>query len=1151
MAVALVCGLVTAGSFQTAVADTSPAAGTPPTVSGDGLPTWQINGVVWAQVLVGNTVYATGEFTKARPPGVPPGGAGERNALNIFAFDVRTGAPVTFNHSLNAQGRAIAATPDGSRVIVGGDFTAVDGVAHGHLAAFNTATGALVNSFDPSVGSTVRGVDATNDTVYAGGNFFSANGQTRRRLASFDLGTGNLKSWAPTADDAQVDSLVLTPDSTGVVVGGRFSTMNGQSANSMGAVDATTGALRPWLINQKIRNAGTASSILHLNADDTHVYGTGFAFGTGNFEGAFRADPDDGAMSWMEDCHGDTYGVQPIGEVTYIAGHPHNCSWIGSFPQFDPRDWRRAMAFTTEPRDVNIGPDDFGWNHNGSPAPEVLNWFPNLQLGSYTGQSQGPWSVTGNDEYVVMGGEFPTVNGVAQQGLVRFTVRSKAPNLRGPTLATGAPAPTVVALPDGRLRVSWQAATDIDNEWLTYRVTRSDGAQVIHTETQRSTFWMLPKFAFADDNADPGESYSYTIRAYDPDGNMRLVGTTGAVTAGPAAPATSYNNAVVNDGALAYWRLGETSGSRVNDYAGGHDASVTTTVTRGTAGAIVGDPDRATTFTGTSNGNVATDARMTATRELTLEAWIRTTTTTGGKILGYGSSRTGASASFDRHLYMRNNGTISFGVFQMGGWVVSSPTPYNNGAWHHVVATVDRESGISLYVDGQRVAHNPKVLNPKLYSGFWRVGGDNLTGWGGRPSLDYFTGAIDEVAIYRDALPASVIQDHNTLGRGGTINQAPIADFSWLRSGLEVEFDGSASSDPDGTIASYSWNFGDGSPAGSGPSPSHEYAAEGTYNVTLTVTDNGGRSTSKTVPVEVVNQAPVAVFTPTTSELSVSVNGAGSSDPDGSIVSYAWDFGDGATGSGVMANHTYAATGTYQVTLTVTDDLGRTGSVTTPVTVSMTGAEVVTDHFTRTVAGGWGTADSGQLWSGTGSASQFAVASGTGRMTMTGPGNGPSMRIGGISDLGTDTQVSVGLDQVPTGSGVFVSVLARDRSAGSYRAVANLRANGSVSLALTRIVNGTTTTLQAGVVVPGLTVAAGERLDVRFWATPSGGSTLLRAKVWRHGTAEPGSWLVQATDANATLASAGGSGLMSYLAGNAAPGALVASFDDLTVSTAQ
>ena len=456
-----------------------------------------------------------------------------------------------------------------------------------------------------------------------------------------------------------------------------------------------------------------------------------------------------------------------------------------------------------------------------------------------------------------------------------------------------------------------------------------------------------------------------------------------------------------------------------------------------------------------------------------------------------------------------------------------------------------------MYVDGQRVANNPKVLNPQLYAGYWRIGGDNLNGWGGRPSRDDFTGVIDDVAIYRDALPASVVADHNTLGRGGGINQAPVPDFSWLRSGLHVDFDGSASSDPDGTIASYSWNFGDGSPDGSGPTPSHEYAAEGTYDVKLTVTDNGGRPESKTIPVEVVNQAPVAAFTPTTSELSVSVDGGASSDPDGSIASYAWEFGDGALDSGVTANHTYAASGTYQVTLTVTDNLGRTGSVTKPVTVSTAGAAVVTDHFERTVAGGWGTADSGQLWSRTGSASQFAVSGGTGRITMSGPGSGPSLRIGGISDLGTDTLVSVGLNQVPTGSGAFVSVLARDQSAGSYRTVANLRANGSVSLALTRIVNGTTTTLQAGLVVPGLTVAAGELLDVRFSATPSGGGTLLRAKVWKHGTAEPGSWLVQTTDANPTLASAGGAGVMSYLSGNSAPGAVVASFDDFTVSTAQ
>src|SRR5215207_5769349 len=110
-----------------AYGDTAPSLTTPPTVSADGLPTWQINGVVWSQVVVNNIVYATGSFTKARPPGVPAGGAGEVDARNIFAYSITTGNRVSsFNHSLNAQGLAIAASADGSRIYVVGDFTTVD-----------------------------------------------------------------------------------------------------------------------------------------------------------------------------------------------------------------------------------------------------------------------------------------------------------------------------------------------------------------------------------------------------------------------------------------------------------------------------------------------------------------------------------------------------------------------------------------------------------------------------------------------------------------------------------------------------------------------------------------------------------------------------------------------------------------------------------------------------------------------------------------------------------------------------------------------------------------------------------------------------------------------------------------------------------------
>lgn len=148
-------------------------------------------------------------------------------------------------------------------------------------------------------------------------------------------------------------------------------------------------------------------------------------------------------------------------------------------------------------------------------------------------------------------------------------------------------------------------------------------------------------------------------------------------------------------------------------------------------------------------------------------------------------------------------------------------------------------------------------------------------------------------------------------------------------------FDGSASSDPDGTIASWAWEFGDGA-TGSGKTTSHTYPRSGTFSVRLTVTDNDGKTAvaSKTVQVG-PNQAPSAAFTNQCFGFVhlCSFDGRGSADPDGSISAWAWDFGDGATGSGDQVAHNYGRAGTFSVTLTVTDDRGGTGSTRKTVTV--------------------------------------------------------------------------------------------------------------------------------------------------------------------------------------------------------------------------
>jgi PKD repeat protein len=173
------------------------------------------------------------------------------------------------------------------------------------------------------------------------------------------------------------------------------------------------------------------------------------------------------------------------------------------------------------------------------------------------------------------------------------------------------------------------------------------------------------------------------------------------------------------------------------------------------------------------------------------------------------------------------------------------------------------------------------------------------------------------------------------------VNQAPTADPNGPYSGVvgvNVMFDGTGSSDPDGNIVSYDWDFGDGV-TGTGASPQHAYAAEGVYDVTLTVTDDlGAVSDPATTTADIVvgNLPPVSdpngPYSGTVGS-PVTFDGSASSDPDGSIVAYDWDFGDGNTGTGVSPSHTYAAGGTYTVSLMVTDDAGATDTATTTATI--------------------------------------------------------------------------------------------------------------------------------------------------------------------------------------------------------------------------
>src|SRR5437764_1123681 len=154
--------------------------------------------------IVGNRVYATGQFSRARPAGAALG-TNETPRSNILAYDLTTGALITsWAPSLNAQGLRLAASADGSTIYVGGDFDQVSGQSRSRIAALDAQTGAVL-PFNPGANATVEALALNGNTLYFGGDFTTvgttATGfSARTRLAAVDATTGALVPWAPAAD---------------------------------------------------------------------------------------------------------------------------------------------------------------------------------------------------------------------------------------------------------------------------------------------------------------------------------------------------------------------------------------------------------------------------------------------------------------------------------------------------------------------------------------------------------------------------------------------------------------------------------------------------------------------------------------------------------------------------------------------------------------------------------------------------------------------------------------------------------------------------------------------------------------------------------------------------------------------------------------
>lgn len=267
-----------------------------------------------------------------------------------------------------------------------------------------------------------------------------------------------------------------------------------------------------------------------------------------------------------------------------------------------------------------------------------------------------------------------------------------------------------------------------------------------------------------------------------------------------------------------------------------------------------------------------------------------------------------------------------------GSQYVVSYTDQKNRFAPHTMDQLDARGDLF----GMRITASGTIIDPQGFAFSSLPIAEAHSGVVAANGVSLFSGSI----MRNEAPYVAYRVGYTRLGVGG--NQWPVAIASTTDAGgnipLTAQFSSTGSYDPDGTLAAYAWDFGDGSTSVS-PNPSHTFTTPGNYVVKLVVTDNEGAATTQllTVAVTAPNQLPVvmASASPLSGEppLEVIFNARGSYDPDGRLGNFIWTFSDGYETFGPLASQTYYSPGIYTVTLTSYDNRGGMGTDTVTIYV--------------------------------------------------------------------------------------------------------------------------------------------------------------------------------------------------------------------------
>ena len=715
-------------------------------------PTWQTNGVVYALGSSNGRVVAGGTFDQIRPP---EGGAGTPQSVSALAIlDAATGNPsscqIPVAYSAGTPSvRAITVSPDGDTVYIGGQFTSVGNKPAARVAAIDVVNCTVKSYRALGVNAPVYGLAIHDNTLYMAGQFTEVNNQPRSKFAATNATTGAVLPFVADADKPG-RAVAVSPDGKKLAIGGDISIVNGQYSHSIAIVDATTGAniktYGPGFVDPTSQTKG-----IYSPGDGKFYISNEAGYG---FEGRAAINWSDGEEAWRDGCIGATQAVTEYEGTIYSVSHAHNCAPNEGF-QDGKRNFFLAETAT---------------------KGKLLGWYPQANDG--TGEGIGPRAIivargaTASGDQLYSGGEFTRINGKLQQGLTRFgrndSAKPSTPQLVSRTMS------------DGSIQLRARTVVDDDDNKLTYRVFRNGSVDPVWEGQATSVWWKRPQVTFVDSDVTPGTTYGYVMEVTD---GTHTVRSSRVNVKAEGVTSGAYETAVRQDSPISFWRS-QLTGSWVED------ASATKNTGKGLSGLASGPARSSESAVADDNGTGSftydgrddflwEDNYQQGPNTYSTELWFKTTTRSGGKLIGFGNARprtdNGAmplSGSYDRHVYMGNDGRLSFGVYDGGTRTIRSGNSYNDGQWHHVVTT-QGDQGMKLFVDSQLLGTNPTTIGDQTW-GVWHVGGDNTGGWPNRGSSNYFAGQIDEVAIYDKQLGSGDVTRHYKAGGANLIeNEAP------------------------------------------------------------------------------------------------------------------------------------------------------------------------------------------------------------------------------------------------------------------------------------------------------------------------------------------------------------------------------------------